>query len=411
MGVYASYWKPCTPNRVPPMLTSLILRGIKPTERQYKLTDGGGLYLLVHPNGGLYWRLKYRYGEKEKTLALGVYPAVTIREARERRDAAKKQITSGVDPAQIKKAQKIAQRTNAANSFEVIAREWFERNRLTWAASHSVKIIARLEKDVFPWIGSLPIVDIKAIQILETVRRIEQRGSVETAHRALRNCGQVFRYAVATGRAERDPTSDLRGALPPVQKAHFAAVTDPVELGHILRMFDAYKGSFIVKCAMQLMPMVFVRPGELRQAAWKDFNLELAEWRFIASKTKAEHIVPLSTQALSILKGLQPLTGSGRYVFPSARSIERPMSENAILAALRRLGIPKEDMCGHGVRAIARTILDEVLGFRIDLIEHQLAHNVRDPLGRAYNRTSHLPERRKMMQTWSDYLEGLKTDK
>jgi integrase len=268
--------------------------------------------------------------------------------------------------------------------------------------------VARFQRDLFPWLGGRPIADITAQELLVTVQRIEGRGALETAHRALHNCGQVFRYAVATGRAQRDPSGDLRGALQPVKEQHLAAITDPKRVGELLRAICDYHGRLTVRCALRLAPLVFVRPGELRSAQWADIELDAGEWRFIASKTKAPHIVPLSTQAINILRELQPLTGRGRYVFPSDRSSQRPMSDNAILAALRRMGIEKDEMSGHGFRAMARTILDEVLGFRPDWIEHQLAHAVRDPNGRAYNRTAHLPERRKMMQEWADYLDELK---
>jgi integrase len=262
---------------------------------------------------------------------------------------------------------------------------------------------------VFPWLGGRPIAEITAPELLSMARRIESKGAVETAHRAVQNCGQIFRYAVATGRAERDPTGDLRGALQPAKSTHMAAITEPREAGELLRTLDAYQGTLTVRCALQLAPLVFVRPGELRAAEWKDIDLDAAEWRFTASKTGTGHIVPLSRQAVAILREVQPLTGEGRYVFPSARTSERPMSDNAVLAAMRRLSIAKEEMCGHGFRAMARTILDEVLSFRPELIEHQLAHAVRDPNGRAYIRTAYLPERRTMMQTWADYLDGLKS--
>ena len=242
------------------------------------------------------------------------------------------------------------------------------------------------------------------------MRRLGQRGALETAHRTLQNCGQVFRYAVATGRAKRDPSGDLRGALPPVKRTHFAALTESKQVGPLLRVLEGYQGTLIVRCALRLAPLVFVRPGELRQAEWSDIDLETAEWRYTVTKTDTQHIVPLSRQAVEILRELYPLTGQGRYVFPSARTPngDRPMSNNAILAALRRMGIGKKEMTAHGFRATARTILDEVLGFRPDFIEHQLAHAVRDPNGRAYNRTAHLSERKKMMQTWADYLDQLK---
>jgi integrase len=388
-------------------LTDLAVRNAKPADKPIRLHDAGGLYLEVSPAGGKWWRWKYRHGGKEKRLSVGVYPTVGLREARERRDNARRLLGNGVDPSDHRKAQKEATRAQIADSFEVIAREWFRAFSPTWATSHSTRIIRRLERDVFPWLGELPIASIAAPQVLAVLRRIEQRGALETAHRALVNCGQVFRYGVATGRCVRDLTPELRGALPPAAQGHFAATTDPTKLGAILRAFEGYEGSFVVRCAMRLAPLVFVRPGELRAAEWSDIDMANAEWRYVVSKTKSQHVVPLAGQALAILSELQPLTGAGRYLFPSARDANRPMSDNALLAAMRRMGIGKEEMTGHGFRAVARTILDEVLGFRPDFIEHQLAHAVRDPNGRAYNRTAHLPERRQMMQSWADYLEAL----
>ncbi|QBQ56304.1 tyrosine-type recombinase/integrase [Nitrosococcus wardiae] len=389
-------------------LTDTAIRNAKPSDKPKKLFDGGGLYLEVAPSGGKWWRLKYRFGGKEKRLSLGVYPEVSLKEARERRDEARKLLANEIDPSEHRKAKKAAREDRAANSFEVVAREWLAKHAPHWSASHGDRIIRRLERDIFPWIGGRPVADIAAPELLEVIRRIEQRGALETAHRALSSCGQVFRYAVATGRAERDPSGDLRGALPPVKSQHFAAATEPKEIAEILRAIDGYEGTLTVRCALRLAPLVFVRPGELRKAEWADIDLEAAEWRYLVTKTNMPHIVPLSHQAVALLQELHPLTGRGRYVFPSARSTARPMSDNAILAAMRRMGIAKEEMTGHGFRAMARTILDEVLGFRPDFIEHQLAHAVRDPNGRAYNRTAHLPERRKMMQAWADYLDKLK---
>jgi integrase len=291
---------------------------------------------------------------------------------------------------------------------EVIAREWFAKFSAIWVVSHRTRIIRLFERDIFPWIGRRPIADIAAPEVLGVARRIEKRGALETAHRAIRNCGQVFRYAIATGRAKNDPTGALRGALPPFKGGHLAAATDPKQFAQVLRAIDGYEGTPVVSCALRLAPLVFVRPGELRHAEWAHMDLDGAEWRYTASKTKAAHIVPLSRQAIEILRGLHPITGRGRFVFPSATSNVRAMSDNAILAAMRRMGINKEEMSGHGFRASARTILDEVLGVRPDFIEHQLAHAVRDPNGRAYNRTAHLPERKKMMQLWADYLDELK---
>ncbi len=343
--------------------------------------DGGGLYLEVAPSGGKWWRFKYRFGGKEKRLSLGVYPDVSLKDARERRDDARKLLANSIDPGENRKAKKAAKVERAANSFEVIAREWYSKHSPNWSASHGDRIISRLERDIFPWIGGKPIAEITAPQLLEVIRRIEQRGALETAHRALGNCGQVFRYAVATGRAERDPSGDLRGALPPVKGTHFASVTEPKQVSEVLRALDSYEGTLTVRCALRLAPLVFVRPGELRHAKWADIDLDAAEWRYTVTKTDTQHIVPLSRQAVEILRELYPLTGRGHYVFHSARSSSRPMSDNAILAAMRRMGIAKEEMSGHGFRAMARTILDEVLGFRPDFIEHQLAHAVRDPNG------------------------------
>ena len=389
-------------------LTDIAIRSAKPADKPIKLTDGGGLYLLLNPNGSRWWRLDYRYAGKRKTLSMGIYPDVGLKDARIRRDDARKLLASDVDPGENRKAVKAAKFERATNSFEAIAREWFARNSATWKASHGERIIRRFERDLFPWIGGKPIVELTAPEVLAAVRKIEDRGALETAHRALSNCGQVFRYAIATGRASRDISADLRGALTPVKTEHFPAITDPKQVGPLLRAMDGYTGSQIVRYALRLAPMVFVRPGELRNAEWAHIDLEAAEWRYTVTKTNTPHIVPLSRQAVEILTELQALTGDGRYLFPSARTSSRPMSDNAILSALRRMGIDKDEMTGHGFRAMARTILDEVLGFRPDYIEHQLAHAVRDPNGRAYNRTAHLAERRKMMQQWADYLDKLK---
>ncbi len=389
-------------------LTDTAIRNAKPTGKPFKLFDDRGLFLLVTPSGGKWWRIKYRFDGKEKTLSMGIYPDVTLAKARDRRDELRKLLADGIDPGAHRKAAKSARVERAANSFEVVAREWFTKYQPGWNAAHGDRIIRRLERDVFPSIGGRPIAEITAPELLAVVRKIETRGALETAHRALGNCGQVLRFAVATGRAQRDPTGDLRGALPPVKGEHFAAITDPKRTAELLRMIGGYQGTLTVNCALRLAPLVFVRPGELRKAEWAHIDLDAAEWCYIVTKTNTPHIVPLSTQAVAILRELQALTGGSRYVFPSARSWQRPMSENAILAALRRMGIAKDEMSGHGFRAMARTILDEVLGVRPDLIEHQLAHAVRDPNGRAYNRTAHLPERRKMMQQWADYLEKLK---
>lgn len=389
-------------------LSDISIRNAKPATKPVKMYDAGGLFLLLNPNGSRWWRLKYRFGGKEKLLSFGTYPEVTLKEAREKRDQARKLLSSDIDPGEHRKAHKAAKADRAANSFEVIAREWFAKYSANWTSDHGNRIIRRFERDIFPWIGGRPIAEITAPELLAAIRRIENRGALETSHRALSNCGQVFRYGIATGRVDRDISNDLRGALSPVKGEHFAAITEPNRVAEFLRAMDGYVGTLPVRCALRLAPLVFVRPGELRNARWEDINLDAAEWRYTVTKTNTPHIVPLSKQAIGILLELQPLTGQGKYLFPSARANTRPMSDNAILAAMRRIGISKEEMSGHGFRAMARTILDEVLGIRPDYIEHQLAHAVRDPNGRAYNRTAHLPERRKMMQQWADYLDTLK---
>jgi integrase len=399
-------------------LTDTKVRSAKPGPKTQKLFDQGGLYLEISPSGGKWWRWKYRFdgvGEDgkqkriEKRLAIGIYPDVSLKLARERRDEARGLLARGIDPGEHRKAEKQAQAERGANIFEVIAREWFAKQETGWAESHSGRVIRALERDVFPWLGNKPIVDIGPGDLLEVMHRIEARGAGETAHRVLRNCSMIFRYGVVTGRCKSDPSRDLRGALAPVMKSNLAAATEPDELKEILRATHAYQGTLVVQCALRLAPLVFVRPGELRKAEWKDFDLGKAEWRYTVTKTGKPHIVPLASQAVEILRELHPLTGRGQYVFPSARSNKRPMSDNAVLAAMRRSDISKEQMTGHGFRAAARTILDEVLHFPADVIEHQLAHNVRDPLGRAYNRTTKLDERRHMMQEWADYLDRLRT--
>lgn len=398
------------PKRILP-LSDLQVKNAKPKDKDYKLSDGHGLHLLVTPTGGKLWRFQYRYGGKQKLLSFGAYPSISLSDARQRREDAKKLLSNGVDPGEVRKAQRAATVAETENSFEVVAREWHNKFSGSWSPSHAETTLRRIELDAFPVLGAKPIGEIKATELLTMLRRIESRGALETAHRVRTICGQVFRYAVATGRAERDPAADLKGALPPYKKGHLAAITDPKDVAPLLRAIDDYKGSFVVKCALQLAPLFFVRPGELRQAEWSEFDLENAEWNIPAArmKMKVAHLVPLSSQALDVLRELQTLTGRSKYLFPCHRSFVRPMSNNAINAALRRMGFEKDEMTGHGFRAMARTILDEVLQVRPDFIEHQLAHAVRDPNGRAYNRTAHLAERKKMMQQWADYLDRLKS--
>lgn len=378
------------------------------TDKPYKMGDAGGLYLEVSPKGGKWWRLKYRYAGKEKRLSLGTYPETSLKAARDRRDEARKLLRDGIDPSEHRKQAKAERRARSENSFEAIAKEWFEARSPNWAPSHADKIIRRLERDIFPAIGSRPIREITGPELLGVMRKIAERGAIETARRALGNVGQIYRYAMATGHAEQDLSKALWEGMPKAQVQHLSSVTDPERVGALLRMIWNYQGSPIVAAALRFGPLTFVRPGELRQAQWAEIDLKAAEWRFTASKTGTEHIVPLSTQSLEVLRSLEPLTGRGTYVFPSARSNRRPMSNMAVNAAMRRVGIDKDEFTGHGWRATARTMLDEVLGFRPDFIEHQLAHAVRDPNGRAYNRTAFLPERHKMMQAWADYLDTLR---
>jgi integrase len=390
-------------------LTDTKIRGVKSVDKAVKMFDGSGLFLMVTPAGGKLWRLKYRHGGKEKLLSLGSYPEISLAGARERREEAHRHLANGIDPGEVRKTQKQAEMA-VEETFEAIAREWHTKFSPTWTAGHATKIMSGLERDIFPWIGKLPIAEIKAPELLKVLRRVEARGALTQAHLIRVIAGQVFRYAVATGRAERDPVADLKGALPQPQTKHHAAITDPKEAGAFLRALDGYKGSYVVKCALRLAAMFFVRPGELRHAEWAEIDLDAEQWNIPGEKMKMKepHLVPLCRQAVEILTELKELTGASRYVFPSGRSFARPMSNNAILAALRRMGFTKDEMTPHGFRAMARTILDEVLQVRPDFIEHQLAHAVRDPNGRAYNRTAHLEERRKMMQLWADYLDGLK---
>lgn len=389
-------------------LTNTAIRNAKPGEKPIKMYDERGLFLIVTPAGGKWWRWRYKMDGREKLLSLGVYPDVGLKDARERCDVARKLLADGVDPGEHRKATKAVKMERAANSFEVIGREWFEKNRETWAPSHAGKIIKRLENDVFPWLGGKAIAEITAPDVLTVLRRIKGRGTLDTAHRAGGNCSQIFRYAIATGRADRDPVPDLRGALPPARGGNFAAITEPAKVAELLRAIDAFSGTFVVKSALLLAPLLFVRPGELRRAEWAGFDLDKAEWGYFVTKTKSDHLVPLASQAVAILKELHALTGHGRYVFPG-RDPQKAMSEAAVNAALRRMGYDtKTEITGHGFRAMARTILHEELHQKPEVIEHQLAHKVPDALGTAYNRTKFLKERKTMMQLWADYLDKLK---
>lgn len=391
-------------------LTDISIRKAEPRDKPYRLSDAKGLYIEVHPNGSKYWRLKYRYHGKEKRLALGVYPTVSLKLARVAMEDAKRLLEEGIDPSQAKKAAKVERSLSLVNNLEAIAREWHEQQQKKWSVSYSAKVLRSLEQNLFPFLGSLPLTDITPPQLLAVFRKVEARGAVESAHRLKQTTGQIYRYGVATGRAERDLTQDLKGAIATPKKTHFPAITEPEKVGSLLSMIYGYQGTATVCAALKLAPLVFVRPKELRQAEWGEINFDIAEWRIPGEKMKTgeDHIVPLSRQALDILKDQHCLTGNWQYVFPSARSPRRPMSDNAILSAFRNMGISKDEMTGHGFRAMARTLLDEVLGERVEYIEHQLAHAVRDALGRAYNRTTHLPRRREMMQRWADYLDELR---
>lgn len=393
-------------------LTELKIKSSKADLKAYKLADEKGMYLFVQPSGGKLWRFDYRFDGKRKTLALGSYPEVTLASARDRRDDARKVLAAGSDPGAIKKAQKAGRKEQAANSFEVTARRWHQKNTTKWSESYADKTIRMLERDVFPWIGSKPVVDLEAPEFLSVARRVEKRGHIDTAHRAIQLCGQVMRFAVAEGLVRRDPTGDLRGALVPVESNHMPSVTEPARVGQILQMFEAFSGSFQVQCALKLAPMVFTRPGELRRAKWSDINLDEAMWSIPAEvmKMREPHLVPLSTQAVEILKDLLPFSGHLEYVFPGGRDPKRPMSDAAVNAAMRRLGIDTQnELTGHGFRAMARTILHERLGYEPDVIEQQLAHKTPGPLGAAYARAKFIDKRIKMMQAWADYLDKLRS--
>ncbi|MGF6937859.1 integrase [Paraburkholderia sp. UCT70] len=390
-------------------LTDIAVRSAAPRERAYRLTDGGGMYLEIAPSGGKYWRLKYRFGGRERRLALGVYPDVSLAAARRKRSAAREQLAAGIDPSDVKKADKRAARLNANNSFEGVARDWLEERKSVVQIGQHEKTLARLQNDVFPWLGKRPITGVDAPEILVVLKRIDSRGARYSAHRVRSEISRVFRYAIKEGKAKSDPAKDLIGAIPPPIEKHFAALTEPAKVAEMLRAFDGFSGTFPVLCALKLAPMLFVRPGELRRAEWVQFDLDKGEWRYLVTKTRTQHLVPLATQAVALLRELQALTGKGRFVFPGARSTLRPMSEAAINAALRRLGYDtRTEITGHGFRAMARTILHEELEQKPEVIEHQLAHAVPDNLGSAYNRTKFIRERRVMMQLWADYLDKLK---
>lgn len=403
-----AFWK-LSSKRPPMALTDIKVRTIKPKLKSFKQADEKGLYLLITPKGAKHWKFKYRFDGKEKKLSFGAYPEVKLADARQRRDDARKLLSEDIDPSTYQKERRIARQMGATNGFELIALEWHAKNIHSWTQEHGKRILTRLQKDIFPWLGNYPISDIKAPELLKALERIQSRGAIETAHRALQNCSQIFRYAVVTGRAEHDVTVNLRGALMPVKKRNHASITTPNEIRKLLKTIQDYEGHFITKCALQLAPLFFVRPGELRQAEWDEFNFETKEWRIPAHKMKMreQHIVPLSKQAIDIINDLKPYTSHSQYLFPSVRTNTRPMSNNTLNGALRRLGFSKDEMTAHGFRSMACTLLNEQ-GWNRDAIERQLAHAERNSVRAAYNYAEHLDIRREMMQAWADYLDELK---
>ncbi|MGF6741014.1 DUF4102 domain-containing protein [Paraburkholderia sp. CNPSo 3155] len=375
-----------------------------------RLSDGGRMYLQLDKSGAKYWRMNYRFAGKDKTLALGVYPDVSLAAARKKRDEVRTRLAAGMDPSAVKRADKRAARLAAGNTFEAIALAWMQERKSYVEPRQHENTLARFKNDAFPWLGKRPISEIDAPEILETLKRVDSRGARYTAHRLRGEISRVFRYAIKENFCKSDPARDLVGAIPPAQTTHFASIIEPDKVGEMLRAFDGFSGTFPVFCALRLAPMLFVRPGELRTAEWSHINLDRAEWRYAVTKTDTAHLVPLAAQAVAILRELKALTGNGLYVFPGARDRKRPMSEVTINAALRRLGYDtRTEITGHGFRAMARTILHEELEHKPEVIEHQLAHAVPDNLGSAYNRTKFIRERRTMMQEWADYLERLKT--
>lgn len=391
------------------MLTATSVNQAKPKDKPYKLADEKGMYLLIQSSGSKLWRFDYRFEGKRKTLALGAYPDVSLAMAREKRDNARKALASEVDPSATKKAIKAAKQSKDMNSFEAVAREWLATKMQTKSEGYRNNVLRRFELYLFPWIGKRPIAEINAPELLDAVRRVEKLNKVETAYRTLQAAGQVFRYAIQTGRALRDITPDLRGALAPSVTKHMPSFTEPKDVAELLRAIEGFTGTLTVQTALKLAPLVFVRPSELRKAKWADIDLENCEWRYLVTKTNTEHIVPLSTQAVDLLKAIHPYSCAGEYVFQGGHNADKAMSEAAINAALRRMGYDtKTQITGHGFRAMARTILHERLRIDPNIIEHQLAHKVPDALGSAYNRTKFLEQRKAMMQQWADYLDELK---
>jgi len=392
-------------------LTDTAIRAIKPTSKTAKYFDGGGLYLEVAPSGGKWWRLKYRFQSKEKRISLGTYPTIGLKEARERREDTKKILANGIDPSAQRQAIKASITSTDQDSFEVVTREWFDKHVVNLAPSYSKKVRSLFERQIFPVLGAKPIAEVEPTDVLNAARHVEQTGAIETAHRLIQICGQVFRYAIATGRTKYDVSTGLHAALPKVNVKHMSTLTDKKRIGQLLRAIDAYGGFFPVRCALKLAPLLFVRPGELQKAEWAEFDLPAAEWRLPARKMKMRqrHIVPLSRQALSVLAELQPYTGNGQFLFPSIRTTTKPIALESMLVAIRSMGFTQDEMTMHGFRGMASTLLNE-MGYNRDWIERQLAHGERDHVRAAYNYAEHLPERRRMMQEWADYLDELKAE-
>jgi integrase len=405
----------------------IVYRSAKGKAKEYTISDGRGLYMVVTPDGSRLWDFRYSiHGRRRKLAIRGGYPAVGVKAAREEADRLRAMVARGEDPAEVRKSGEMEtarrieeerqERAKVADTFEKVGREWHAKAAEHVVPLHSIMVLQRLEKEVFPWVGDRPISDIRPPDILAPLQKVEERGARETAHRLLGVCSQIFRYAVATGRLESDPTRDLRGALARPKEGHFAALTNPEDVAGLLRSIDGYSGGLETRTALLLGILTFVRPGNLRYAEWTEFhdleNPEGAEWRIpgdkMKIKTKRPFVIPLAPQAVQLLEALRPLTGRSRFVFRSLRSPERPMSNMAVLSALRRMGYTSDEMTGHGVRAMARTICHEVLGFAPEVIEEQLAHGKAGPLGGAYDRTTHMPERRRLMREWADYLDGLK---
>jgi integrase len=391
------------------MLNDTRVRTAKPSDRPIKLSDSGGLHLLIQPNGSKLWRLAYRFGGKQKTLAIGAYPAVTLKHAREKRDDARRLLADNIDPSMQRRLEKLT--AASGNTFRAVAEEVLAKLKREGRAEVTLGKKRWLLDFAYPAIGERPIAEITAPELLAVLRKVEARGRYESARRLRSTCGMVFRYAIATGRAERDPSLDLRGALTAPKVVHRAAIVDPAEIGALLRAIEDYDGLALTKEALKLAPLVFVRPGELRKAEWAEFDLEHAEWRIPAAKMKMRrlHRVPLSKQALAIIRDLQAFSRGGRWLFPSVLSISRPMSENTLNAALRRLGYSKAHMTAHGFKGMASTRLNEMGCWNSDAIERQLAHQESDDVRRAYmHAAEYWPERVKMMQAWADYLDELR---